>query len=178
MKRMLALLLAAVMLTGCQYMDGWDEPIGSPERETTLGPGGHADHTAAQARQLSNFFVECERNEGVTYYLSYKEPDGCVTRLYTFDNNDREPELHTQNRCFYFVESNWEMTDGTLYAVFFSGEVTKQAFDEAIALNYIVRMDEEAIYCCANQGETYLKVSLDLSAWETVSREEARSGKK
>ena len=177
MKRILSLILAMLLLAGCQYMDGWDEPIGNPTQNTELGPAGHADHTAEQARHKDNFFVECVRNEGVTYYLSYREPDGCVSRIYTFGNNDQEPKLYIKNRCFYFIESNWERTDGILCAVSFAGEVNKQVFNEDIRLNYIIRLDGDGVYCCANEGETYLKVSLDLGTWETVSREEARSTK-
>ena len=168
--------MAVLLLSGCQYMDNWDKPIGNPTQNTEPGPTGHTDHTAAQARRQESFFVECVRNEGVTYYLSYKEPDGCVTRLYTFDDNNQEPELHIKNRCYYFVEHNWEGTNGILFAVSFDGEIKQLSFGEDIALNYIVRIDD-AVYCCADEGETYLKVSFDLGIWETVSREEARSGK-
>lgn len=175
MKKLLALLLIVVMLTGCQFTDGWDEPIGSGNREPVTNPGGHTDHTAVQARQEKNFFVECERNEGICYYLSYQEPDGCVTRIFTFNNNDREPDLYVHDRSFYFVDLNWGRNDGTLCAVFFSGEVRKMDANEGIELNYILRIDEEGIYCCANEGDIYLKVSLDLDNWEIVSRDEART---
>lgn len=146
---------------------------------------GHRDHHVTQTREARNFFLEKVAGELPQLYLSYNEPDGCVTRLCevsgTHDSIRIEPKLIQQGNAFYYLlyeegygdDSGKVLSDGYLYRIDFSGEETHLQVPEGFALGHIIRTDDSYIYCTANEGETYLRADLELTGWEEITEEAA-----
>lgn len=166
MKKLVFVLFAVLLLTGC------DLSVPEETRETAPYYAGHTDHVAPVARTRAGFFVDTVRNEATTHYLSFREPDGCVTHVVSFDHWDEAPELHCIGKTFYYINGDVGGTEGILRSVTFAGEQKYLKAGE-LTLNYIVRTDDSYIYCAADEGQAYVRIPLDMSQWETVSREEA-----
>lgn len=168
MKKFLIIVLL-LFLTGCATAP---EEI---QKETTGSVVNleHADHHAPKRRTARNFYVEKVQRESTEYYLSYHEPDGCSTRVYNLHYGYLEPQLFCQNNCFYYINHtegyNTVISDGVLEKVTFSGEYSSLQVDEGYTLNYIIRVDEQYIYCAANEGTAFLRADLELYGWEEVT---------
>ncbi len=157
MKRILSILAVLLLLSGCMS--------DAPARQTE--PSAH-EHFAPQVRQETLFYLEEEEQAMCTmYYLSYREPDGCSTRIYSFMNE--KPKLYACEGAFYYI---WNGS-ATLERVSFTGDHSTLNLDNGSAIAYIVRTAQDGIYCAIDQGDGYICVSLDLSTWEDVSAEQA-----
>ena len=156
MKRMIAALVACLLLAGCG-VDGPTEP-------TVPASFGHTDHTSPQARNRRSFTTEIEDDEGRSVYLVYKEPDGCVTKIAQIGNWEA-PELHYDENTFFYLQEQ-------LCAITFAGEQTWFSAPD-IRLVDILRVGNGYVYCSANEGETYLRIDYSLKNWEEISKEEA-----
>ena len=171
MKRLIPLVLAVLLVfTGCDLL--------LPEVTQSTVPYyyGHTDHVAPRARRQSGFFLDTVSNERVTVYLAYNEPDGCVTHVLSFEHWD-EPTLFCENRTFYYINKQRALIDGVesegiLRSVTFEGQ-TASLIAGDLVLDYIIRTDENYIYCAANQTETYIRANLALTQWEKISADEA-----
>lgn len=171
MKRVIISLMCLVsMLCGC----GMNTDAG----QTVSTVSGH-DHHAPQVRNRISFFTEEVRHEGVDYYLSYNEPDGCVTRVGLLTSNQNKPSLSYHNDVFYFIDgyydSNRQEMEGNLKSISITGEEASLLLDGEVKPSAIIRVDDSGVYCEADDGESYFRVELDLSAMELVSAEEAMS---
>ena len=157
MKRLLSFFAVLLLLTGC-----------ASNSETRQTEASQHDHFAPQVRQEELFYLEEEQMPECTmYYLAYKEPDGCVTRIYSFMND--KPKMYACESAFYYIFNDSD----ALERVSFTGEYSSLRLDGDSSIEYIVRTSEDGIYCAVDQGNGYIRVALDLGAWETVSAEQA-----
>ncbi len=176
----------SVLLVGCTPMQTNTQTSTQADTREESIDTGHRDHHAAQTRKARNFFFEIDDGELPIRYLSYNEPDGCVTRLCEVSKAARlEPKLIQQGNAFYYLlyeESYGEeygkvISDGYLYRIDFSGDKTHLQAPDGFALGHIIRVDESYIYCTANEGENYLRADLEFTGWEEITKE-AVKGKK
>lgn len=171
MKRLvLSLLVLAMFFSGCA----------AEKPQEDIPDDVHADHHVAQTRKEQNFFLEAvDKGELTVLYLSYNEPDGCVTQLCELDADPfHQPELVCQGNAFYYICYDEAMTgqiesDGYLYSVGFDGTQKCLKANDEIALGHIVRTDESFVYCVASDAQMYMKADLALTQWSESSQEEA-----
>lgn len=186
MKRWIVLaFVLSVLLAGCTPVQTNTPTNTQADTKEEWIDTGHADHHVAQTRSERNFFLEKGDGELPMLYLSYNEPDGCVTRLCEVAKatvTERlQPKLVQQGNAFYYVlyeegygdDYGKVLSDGYLYRIDFSGEKTELKVPDGSALGHIVRTDESYIYCTANEGKTYLRADLDLTGWEEITKEAA-----
>ncbi len=175
-----ACLLIICLLTGCATDEAAETT--SELNYDAFTVSEHIDHHAAQNRKARNFFLENVSGELSVLYLSYNEPDGCVTRVCEVGSDpgweQREPQLFQQGDAFYYtlidsVNSSAVESDGYLYRIDFVGNKTSLQVPEGKTMGHIVRTDEGGIYCTANDGETYLRTDLLLTDWEEIAMEDA-----
>ena len=169
MKRIIiSLMFLVYILCGC----GLNTDAGRTEPTDS----GH-DHHAPQVRNRISFFTEEVRHEGVDYYLSYNEPDGCVTRVGLLTSNQDKPSLFYHNDVFYFFDgyydSNRQEMEGNLKSISITGQGASLLLDGEVRPSAIIRVDDSGVYCEADDGQSYFRIELDLSAMEPVSAEEA-----
>lgn len=173
MKRLtLCLLTLLLLLGGCTAAKKQDK---LPDDAYA-----HADHHVAQTRKEQNFYLESvDKGELTAVYLSYKEADGCITQLCELDVDPYHmPELFCQGSAFYYICHTQAMggeieSDGYLYSVGFDGEKKLLKAEDAVDLGYIVRTDENYVYCAINDAQAYVRSDLGLTGWTECSREEA-----
>ncbi len=150
--------------------------MNSGAAQTRPTDSGH-DHHAPQVRNRISFFTEEVRHEGVDYYLSYNEPDGCVTRVGLLCTNQNKPSLSYHNDVFYYIDgyydSNRQESYGNLKSISITGEVASLLLEGDVKPSAIIRIDDTGVYCEADDGDSYFRVELDLSAMMLVSNEEA-----
>lgn len=169
MRRVLAyIVLLTVIFCGCG--------MNSNEIQNSTTVSNH-DHHAPQTRNRRLFFTEENRNEGVEYYLSYNEPDGCITRVGRLCTNQEEPELFYHDGCFYYFDgyydTNRQESNGTLMRMDFSGQTLRLPEDGDVRPSAIIRVDDTGVYCEAEDGISYIRAELDLSLYTVISRDEA-----
>lgn len=167
-KLIVCMVLLIFIMCGCG--------INSGSAQTGPTDSGH-DHHAPQARNRISFFTEEVRHEGVDYYLSYNEPDGCVTRVGLLCSNQNKPSLTYHDDVFYYIDgyydSNRQESYGNLKSISITGEAASILLDGAVKPSAIIRIDDSGVYCEADDGESYFRVELDLSELMLVSSEEA-----
>ncbi len=178
-------LTLSVLLAGCTpAQTNTPTNTQTDTREESIDTG-HRDHHVTQTREARNFFLEKVDGELPQLWLSYNEPDGCITRLCGvpgMHNSIRiEPKLIQQGNAFYYLlyeegygdDYGKVLSDGHLYRIDFSGETISLQAPTDFALGHIIRTDQSYIYCTANEGETYLRADLELTAWEEITEEAA-----
>jgi len=176
MKHIVVCLLVMLLLfCGCTAVTSQDE----------IPNDTHADHHVAQTRKQQNFFLEAvDVGELTVLYLSYNEPDGCVTQLCELEADPfHQPELVCQGSTFYYIcydeaISGQVESDGYLYSVGFDGEQKCLKASKGVMLGHIVRTDESYIYCVASDAKTYIKADLALTQWSESTQEETLGEKK
>ncbi|MBR5569300.1 MAG: hypothetical protein IKW10_00205 [Oscillospiraceae bacterium] len=111
------------------------------------------------------------------YYLSYNEPDGCVTRVGLLTSNQDKPSLFYHNDVFYFFDGYYDINrqemEGNLKSISITGQGASLLLDGEVKPSAIIRVDDSGVYCEADDGQSYFRIELDLSAMEPVSAEEA-----
>jgi len=171
MKRLISCLLGLLLLCGC----GAD----LSSEQTRPSDSGH-DHHAPQVRSRQFFFVEEVRHEGVDYYFSYHEPDGCVTRVGKLCSNQDKPALVYHNDTVYYFDGYYDAdrqeSDGTISSISFTGQTASLTWDGELRPSAIIRVDDTGVYCEAEDGISYIRAELDLSAFEIVPEEIALGG--
>lgn len=173
MKRVLITGVLLLFLAGCTGMpqNSQNIPVES------VADLEHTDHHAEERRIERNFYVEKVQRESTEYYLSYHEPDGCSTRVYNLHHGYLQPELFCQKNSFYYVNHiegyNTVVSDGVLGRVTFSGDYSNLKVPDGYVLNYIIRTDEQYIYCAVNEGMSFLRADIELLGWEEVTEQVA-----
>lgn len=164
MKKLVICVLTVLLLCGC----GAD--LSNAQTQPTNS--GH-DHHAPQVRSQQFFFVEEVRHEGVDFYFSYKEPDGCVTRVGKLCDNQNEPSLFYHKDTVYYFDGYYDVnrqeSDGTIKSIRFSGEMASLTWEGEIRPSAIIRVDDTGVYCEAEDGVSYIRANLDLSGFELVT---------
>lgn len=86
------------------------------------------DHDDPASRKAENFMVQCiDRGEMNQYYVSYQEPDGCLTQVVYLGVRDQPLMIH--DGLIYYVYND---IYATVYAADFSGNVVS-----SIALDWL-----------------------------------------
>ncbi len=136
-----AIAAACLILPGCAPSSNPSATTPSDQASSSQ-PSDSSEHrhVPPALRIADNFVVECETLPMCSqYYVSYKEPDGCLTRVLCMGYNKQDMMIH--DKLIYYSEA------GTIYADDFTGKCVYQyRLESPISDALLVCCDDQYIY--------------------------------